>query len=297
MRTTFQELKDLFHLKDNRQIEVSLVNKIKVIEDGIEVTDAKLANVIEKFRNGGSLTLKEVSQQYHIALSELISLVNVQKIPFYRLVSQKGSKMLFLRSDLENENVLNLFIYKGINTVKFVKLILKLFDEIEGISDRDKKVLTLYFVEGKTVGEIAKKYKNENSTMSAQIKAASKRLLHNFRYVNSRAKIAGIIEEKNLELETQVYDLKKQLDYVLDQLDRANPGSISHEKINFLTIPIMDLDLSVRTYNCLRAADIDNISDLLGYPCRDLLKFRNFGKKSLDEIRDLVKKHGYELKK
>jgi hypothetical protein len=62
MRTTFQELQDLFHLKDARQIKVGLVNKIKVIENDIEVTDAKLANLIEKFRNGGSLTLKEVSQ-------------------------------------------------------------------------------------------------------------------------------------------------------------------------------------------------------------------------------------------
>jgi hypothetical protein len=59
MRTTFQELQDLFHLKDCRQIRVSLVNKIKVIENDLEVTDAKLSQVIEKFRNEGSLTLKQ----------------------------------------------------------------------------------------------------------------------------------------------------------------------------------------------------------------------------------------------
>jgi DNA-directed RNA polymerase subunit alpha len=48
------------------------------------------------------------------------------------------------------------------------------------------------------------------------------------------------------------------------------------------------LDLSVRAYNCLKAADIESLGDLVSYNIADLLKFRNFGKKSLTELEELV---------
>jgi DNA-directed RNA polymerase subunit alpha len=48
------------------------------------------------------------------------------------------------------------------------------------------------------------------------------------------------------------------------------------------------MDLSVRALNCLKAADVDTIADLVSYNKNDLLKFRNFGKKSLTELEELV---------
>ncbi|MCS7084680.1 MAG: DNA-directed RNA polymerase subunit alpha [Bacteroidia bacterium] len=51
---------------------------------------------------------------------------------------------------------------------------------------------------------------------------------------------------------------------------------------------LSDLDLSVRAYNCLKAADIRTLGDLVSYNIQDLLKFRNFGKKSLSELEELV---------
>ena len=49
------------------------------------------------------------------------------------------------------------------------------------------------------------------------------------------------------------------------------------------------MDLSVRALNCLKAADVDTLGDLVSYSKNDLLKFRNFGKKSLAELEELVK--------
>ena len=49
-----------------------------------------------------------------------------------------------------------------------------------------------------------------------------------------------------------------------------------------------DLDLSVRAYNCLKAAKINGLEELVKFNTNDLLKFRNFGKKSLTELDDLV---------
>ncbi|MFA5574523.1 MAG: DNA-directed RNA polymerase subunit alpha [Brumimicrobium sp.] len=55
---------------------------------------------------------------------------------------------------------------------------------------------------------------------------------------------------------------------------------------------LIDLDLSVRALNCLKAADVDTLGDLVSYNKNDLLKFRNFGKKSLAELEDLVESKG-----
>jgi DNA-directed RNA polymerase subunit alpha len=51
---------------------------------------------------------------------------------------------------------------------------------------------------------------------------------------------------------------------------------------------LIDLDLSVRALNCLKAAEVDTVGDLVRYNRNDLLKFRNFGKKSLTELDDLL---------
>ncbi len=55
-----------------------------------------------------------------------------------------------------------------------------------------------------------------------------------------------------------------------------------------LKTPLEDLDLSVRAYNCLKAAKINSLADMVKYDTHELLKFRNFGKKSLVEIEELL---------
>lgn len=59
---------------------------------------------------------------------------------------------------------------------------------------------------------------------------------------------------------------------------------------HLLLTKLSDMGLSVRAYNCLKAADIDTFADLVSYSRNELMKFRNFGKKSLNEIDQLVEK-------
>lgn len=56
-----------------------------------------------------------------------------------------------------------------------------------------------------------------------------------------------------------------------------------------LKTKLVDMDLSVRALNCLKAADVETLADLVSFNKTDLLKFRNFGKKSLSELEELVK--------
>jgi len=59
-----------------------------------------------------------------------------------------------------------------------------------------------------------------------------------------------------------------------------------------LKTKLTDMDLSVRALNCLKAADVETLGDLVSFAKSDLLKFRNFGKKSLTELEDLVDNKG-----
>jgi DNA-directed RNA polymerase subunit alpha len=56
-----------------------------------------------------------------------------------------------------------------------------------------------------------------------------------------------------------------------------------------LNTKLVDLDLSVRALNCLKAADVETLGELVAFNKQDLLKFRNFGKKSLTELEELVR--------
>lgn len=58
---------------------------------------------------------------------------------------------------------------------------------------------------------------------------------------------------------------------------------------------LIDMDLSVRALNCLKSAELETLGDLVAIHKSDLLKFRNFGKKSLAELEELVKSKGLEF--
>src|SRR5690606_2148939 len=81
---------------------------------------------------------------------------------------------------------------------------------------------------------------------------------------------------KSIELETGK-------DAEIEQVDEE----MLHMR-KLLKTPLHDLDLSVRAYNCLKAADVKTLGDLVQLEISDMMKFRNFGKKSLAELEQLV---------
>ncbi|NOY37551.1 MAG: DNA-directed RNA polymerase subunit alpha [Chlorobi bacterium] len=77
----------------------------------------------------------------------------------------------------------------------------------------------------------------------------------------------------------------------LDQDETLNNEEFDEEVLHMrqlLKTKLVDLDLSVRALNCLKAAEVDTLGDLVKYNKNDLLKFRNFGKKSLAELDELL---------
>ncbi|MFC7524835.1 DNA-directed RNA polymerase subunit alpha [Parapedobacter sp. GCM10030251] len=89
-----------------------------------------------------------------------------------------------------------------------------------------------------------------------------------------------LFSDENMLLESQAKEETKVVD-----------EEILHMR-KILKTELVDLDLSVRALNCLKAADIRTLAELVTYDVADMLKFRNFGKKSLSEIQELVKSKG-----
>lgn len=89
-----------------------------------------------------------------------------------------------------------------------------------------------------------------------------------------------LFSDELITLDTQVKEPTQEVDENYLQIRKI------------LKTPLSDLDLSVRAYNCLKAADIKSLADLVSYDIADLLKFRNFGKKSLSELEELVRDKG-----
>lgn len=106
-------------------------------------------------------------------------------------------------------------------------------------------------------------------TPSAALQEAANILLYHLRLFTEDDKM---VREESVEEESKVLD--------------EDSLKIRH----LLLTKLSEMGLSVRAYNCLKAADIDTFADLVSYSRQELMKFRNFGRKSLNEIDLLVEK-------
>lgn len=89
-----------------------------------------------------------------------------------------------------------------------------------------------------------------------------------------------IITDENISL-----DVKRE-----EKEETVDEGMLQLRKV--LNTPLEDLELSVRAFNCLKAAKINSLSELVQYTQDELMKFRNFGQKSLTEIDQVLQERG-----
>ncbi len=102
------------------------------------------------------------------------------------------------------------------------------------------------------------------------LKEAAKILIHHLMVISDENLTFEVKEEKTLPV---IDDKQMQVKKVLKT-------------------PLEDLDLSVRAFNCLKAARINSLIELVQYRSEDLMKFRNFGQKSLTEIEQVLNERG-----
>ena len=96
--------------------------------------------------------------------------------------------------------------------------------------------------------------------------------------------------------------LNEHLNLFVDMSDEAKGAQILQErpesiKGKYLEMTIEELDLSVRSFNCLKRAGIDTVEDLISRTEEDMIKVRNLGRKSLEEVIQKLHSLGLDLKK
>lgn len=157
-----------------------------------------------------------------------------------------------------NPQIGTIFIDSIHTPIKNVKFVIENF-RVEQKTDYEKLIIDVL-----TDGSINPK---------EALKDAAKILIHHF-MLFSDEKIKLDVEEKTV---TEEFD--------------ENTLHIRQ----LLKTKLVDMDLSVRALNCLKAADVETLGELVAFNKNDLLKFRNFGKKSLTELEELVKNKGLEF--
>ena len=95
-------------------------------------------------------------------------------------------------------------------------------------------------------------------------------------------------------LSTAAQIMQDELDLFVSFTNRAEP--LPETPPNEWDIPVETLNLSVRSFNCLKRAGISKVSELLDLTEDEIMKMRNFGKKSLDEIKQVLEERGLSLR-
>jgi DNA-directed RNA polymerase subunit alpha len=95
-------------------------------------------------------------------------------------------------------------------------------------------------------------------------------------------------------LSTAATIMQEELDLFVSFTNRSEP--LPETPPNEWDIPVETLNLSVRSFNCLKRAGISKVSELLDLTEDEIMKMRNFGKKSLDEIKQVLAERGLSLR-
>jgi DNA-directed RNA polymerase subunit alpha len=269
--------------------------------EGYAITSIKIEGVVQEFS-----TIKGVVQD----VSEMI--LNFKKIRFKRQIETENSEEVHVVIGDQDE-------FKAGDINKFLS-VFQVLNPDQLICNMDPSVklsLTLTIEKGR--GYVPAE---ENKKVSAPIDTISLDSIHTpiinvkFAVENFRVEQKTDYEKLVLEIETDgsihpkesLKEAAKILIHhfmlfsdekiTLDSEEKAVTEEFDENSLHIrqlLKTKLVDMDLSVRALNCLKAADVDTLGDLVAFNKNDLLKFRNFGKKSLTELEELVKNKNLEF--
>lgn len=269
--------------------------------EGYAITSIKIEGVEQEFS-----TIKGVVED----VSEII--LNLKKIRFKKQIeSEHSEKVHIVIGDQE--------VFKAGDINKFLSVFQVLNPDVEICNMESTVKLSIELNIEKGRGYIPAE---ENKTLNAPIGTIFMDSIHTpvknvtFRVENYRVEQKTDYEKLILDLKTDgsihpknaLKEAAKILIHhfmlfsderiTLDSEEKTVTEEFDESSLHtrqLLKTKLVDLDLSVRALNCLKAADVDTLGDLVQFNKNDLLKFRNFGKKSLTELEELVKSKGLEF--
>lgn len=266
--------------------------------EGFAITSVKIEGVDHEFAT------------IHGVIEGVIDIIlNLKKVRFKRMIETEEGETVTLSIGGKKEFTAE-DISKKLSSFK----VLNPEQHICSMEESVKLVATLTI--GKGRGWVpADENKNENAPVGTIAIDSIFTPIVNVKYTVAPCRIAQKTDYESLSLEITtdgsihpkdaLLEAAKILIYHFmlfseDKLEIEDPGKTEENSLNeddmrmrqLLNNKLTDQDLSVRAINCLKAADIETFADLVSHQKSELMKFRNFGKKSMTEIEALVEKHG-----
>ena len=148
---------------------------------------------------------------------------------------------------------------------------------VERLSDREVEVVLL-ILQGKTLTEVGEKVKlTRERTRQIWVKA-----------VHKITCFPDDLQKKDKLIE----DMSKKILELESRLNANGVNTMPYNNTQLLEKPVRDCNFSVRAMNCLMAAEIKTVGELIQYPRQKLLKFRGFGPSGLRELENWLTAHG-----
>lgn len=167
------------------------------------------------------------------------------------------------------------------------------------LSDRERKILKNRFVDLMTLEQTGKLFGVTRDRIRQIEAKAIRKLRHPSRAKYFKYGVSGIIEDIRMDYYNKFSELEGKL-IELCKLNVKTADEVIQEKEirkKFAPTDIEHMDLSVRSYNCLKRAGIGTLQQLSELSYNDLIRIRNLGRRSVDEIIGKLNEYGYEIRK
>lgn len=288
-----KELCKLFRLKSSRQIQPALKNKIEFLKNGIKLKDDELKSMVLRFRNDKTYNMDEVMEKYNVPMRFMLGAIRKNSISYFRLTDKRGSKCLFFESDLEKINTISVNYHPYANKRRLGNLVLSIAKPLLENKLLDKKgfdVFSMYYFDDMTYDDIAKNMEVSPERIRQISGVFQNKVLGAVRFLIAEHNAFKDLQIKYSELMHKHRILKETL--TISKREEEIVSMPNH----ILATPVKDV-FGERVCNCLLYGNpIETIGELIHYSQDELLKRRNFGKKSLDDVVFGLNKLGLKLK-
>lgn len=166
-----------------------------------------------------------------------------------------------------------------------------IIESLSLLAEREAKVLRLRYRDGLTLEKTGKEF----NVTRERIRQVEAKAIRKLRHPSISRTWIMVEYEEHLGLRRERDRLAEECEELRKQLALMPDSDPIPEQIENVDVGIEDLELSVRSYNCLKRAGINTIGDLRGTTRERLMKVRNLGRKSMEEVITMAKEWGIEI--
>lgn len=168
---------------------------------------------------------------------------------------------------------------------------------IETLTEREQKVIQYRYQYNMTLEEAGKEF----DVTRERIRQIEAKALRKLRQPGRKSLMKAVSTRDMKELEHKYHVLETECIRLTNEIDLIKDGEYFEPIQNItqrqkITINELDLDISVRAYNCLRRANIMTLGEIADMTESELMKIRNIGKKTVEEIIKILDKYDLKLK-